>query len=72
LKRFEELLSDSKSSFDVGNIGDSAGLDRAADKLTTAIFAAGKKRLALVGKGLQEQTREVRRLQNKKKVIGRN
>jgi hypothetical protein len=37
-KRFEQLLKDSKSSFEVANIGDSAELDRAADKLTAAIL----------------------------------
>jgi hypothetical protein len=58
-KRFEELLSHSKSSFEVANIGDSAELDRAADKLTAAILAAyeaccsmvhRKVKKALVGK----------------------
>jgi hypothetical protein len=39
-KRSEELLSDSKSSIEVANIGDSAELNRAADKLTAAILAA--------------------------------
>jgi hypothetical protein len=60
-KRFEELLSDSKSSFDVANIGESAELVRAADKLTAAILAAYEA-------CCPEQRREVRRLQNKEKV----
>jgi hypothetical protein len=71
-------LSDSKNSFEVANIGDSAELDRPADKLTTPLLAAYEACCSVVhrkvkrdvpwwGKGLQEQRREVRRLQNKKK-----
>jgi hypothetical protein len=72
-------LKDSKSSFEVTNIGDSAELDRAADKLTAAILTAYeaccpvvhrkvKRDVSWWGKGLQEQKKEARRLQNKKKV----
>jgi hypothetical protein len=50
LETLEERLTDYKSSFEVTNIGNSAELHRAADKL------------------MQEQRRQVRRLQNKKKV----
>jgi Endonuclease-reverse transcriptase len=65
-KRFEELLKDSKSSFEVANIGDSAELDRAAEKLTAAILTAYEACCPVVhrkvkrdvpwwGKGLKEQ-----------------
>jgi hypothetical protein len=39
-KSFEELLTDSKGSFEVANIDDYAEPDRAVDKLTTAILTA--------------------------------
>jgi hypothetical protein len=75
LERFEELLSDSKCSFEVANIGDSAVLDRSADNLIAAILGAYEACCSMVhrkvkrdvpwcGKGLQEQRREVRRLKN--------
>jgi hypothetical protein len=72
-KRFEELLKDSKSSFEVANVSDSAELDKAEDKLTAAILAAYEACCPVVhrkvkrdvlwwGKGLQEQRREARGL----------
>jgi hypothetical protein len=67
-KRFEELQNDFKSSFEVASIGDSAELDRAADKLTAAILAPYEACCPVVHRKVKrEQRSEVRRLQNKKK-----
>jgi hypothetical protein len=68
-KRFQELLTDFKSSFEVANIGDSAELDRAVDETCYPVVHRKVKRdVPWWGKGLQEQRKEVRRLQNKIKV----